>query len=220
MKKLIIGVIAFVAGAGIGTGVTYAVCKSKLEKKYNKLERKLHRQYDVMMKRLDQAPVVDVTDDVIKESTWMERDISNMTSDDQKAFYMQKIRDLGYSVGEYDLDDEEVNPVDEDAEDDEAPEELSEEITLLSYNEFVHLDQTDLKSLSFTYYAEDKTVTDDKDNIIPEWKSLIGEEWIDVINAKNHSCFVLNRDAGIVADIEYMEGSYKDLVEGTSSEEV
>ena len=220
MNKLIIGVIAFAAGAGIGTGVTYAICKSKLEKKYNKLERKLHRQYDVMMKRLDQAPVVEATDDVIKESTWMERDISNMSSDDQKAFYMQKIRDLGYSVGEYDIDeDDEVNPIDDD-EDDEAPEELSEEITLLSYNDFVHLDQTDLKSLSFTYYAEDKTVTDDKDNIIPEWRSLIGDEWIDVINAKNHSCFILNRDAGIVADIEYMEGSYKDLVEGVSSEEV
>ena len=220
MNKIVIGVIAFAAGAGIGTGITYAVCKSKLEKRYNKLERKLHKQYDIMMKRIDEAPVIerDYTD-VVKESEWVERDISNMSKEDQKEFYMHKIQDLGYTVGEYDLDeDDEVNPID-DEDDDESPEEHSDKISLLNYNEFVRIDTTDLKTMSFTYYSEDKTITDDKDNIVPEWRNLIGDEWIDVLNNKNHTCFILNRDAGIVADIEFIEGSYKDIVEGVSSDE-
>lgn len=212
MNNIIAGAIGFVAGSAIGGGIAYAILKGKMEKHYAELEDHLHQIYDIKMDRIDASAKYKDTVDILCDPVFEDEEA-------QKEYYMDKLKSLGYTT--YEVDDDEVNPVDNDDffEDDEAPVESLTGIELLSYNEFVRIDDTNLKHINLTYYAGDKTITDDTDEIIPEWRELVGEEWLDEVNEINHTCFVVNHDAGILADIEYMEGSYKQLVEGVASDE-
>lgn len=211
-KTVIYTVCGFVLGAAAGTGITYAVCKSKLETKYQKLEENLHHLYDIKMKRLDEAPVETAFDP-----------IENMDDDERKDFYMKKLQDLGYGVFEAeDYEGEEVNPEyesDDFIEDDEAPVESSEGIEVLSYNDYIRIDDSQLTCISLNYYGGDNTVTDEEGDLYPDWKDAIGTEWVETINKDNPTAYILNHDRSLLVDIEFKEGTYKELVAGDATDE-
>lgn len=208
-KAVIFAVAGFIIGAGAGTGITYAVCKGKLEKKYQEYEANLHHLYDIKMKRLDEAPVVDVDDQY--------EVVDNMSEELQKKYYMEKLKNLGYGVFEAeDYDSEEVNP---EYDEDENPSEEPEGIELLNYNDYIRIDDSQLTCISMNYYAGDNTVTDEENELYPGWKDIIGEEWIESIDKDNPTAYILNHDRSMLVDIEFKEGSYKNLVEGIASDE-
>lgn len=208
MSKVIFAVGGFVLGAATGVGITYGIIKGKLEKQYQALEDSMKHIYDIKMKRLDEAPVVD---DELEA-------IDNMPEETQKRYYMEKLQKLGYGVFEAeDYEGEEVNP---EYDEDVNPSEEPEGIELLNYNDYIRIDDSQLTCVSMNYWAGDNTVTDEENELYPGWKDIIGEEWIETIDKDNPTAYVLNHDRSMLVDIEYKEGSYSGNVEGTSSEEV
>ena len=212
-KKVIYTVCGFILGAAAGTGITYAVCKAKLESKYQKLEENLHHLYDIKMRRIDEAPVVEDTFDPIE----------SMDDEERKDFYMKKLQDLGYGVFEAeDYESEEVNPDYESNdffEDDEAPVEESGGIEVLSYNEYIRIDDSQLTCISLNYYGGDNTVTDEDGDIYADWKDAIGTEWVETINKDNPTAYIFNHDRSLLVDIEFKAGTYKELVAGIATDE-
>lgn len=220
MKKTIIFAIGgFIAGAAAGAGVTYFVVK----KKFQKEAEEYREMYIRKIRSIDSAAVEDIEN--------YEPEMSDDMSDEQKKeFYMNKLKDLGYGVfdeEEYDEMREEVNPVvdeddryiDENDSDNEAPTEEPIGIEELSYNEYIRTDDTNLSRLSLTYYAGDNTVADSEDEIVPNWRELIGDEWLDKLDKEHPTAYYVNHSAGLLIDIDYVEGSFKELVEGIASDE-
>ena len=220
MKKTIIFAIGgFIAGAAAGAGVTYFVVK----KRFQKEAEEYREMYIRKIRSIDSAAVEDIEN--------YEPEMSDDMSDEQKKeFYMNKLKDLGYGVfdeEEYDEMREEVNPVvdeddryiDENDSDNEAPTEEPIGIEELSYNEYIRTDDTNLSRLSLTYYAGDNTVADSEDEIVPNWRELIGDEWLDKLDKEHPTAYYVNHSAGLLIDIDYVEGSFKELVEGIASDE-
>lgn len=219
MKKTIIFAIGgFIAGAAAGAGVTYFVVK----KKFQKEAEEYREMYIRKIRSIDSAAVEDIEN--------YEPEMSDdMTDDQKKEFYMNKLKDLGYGVfdeEEYDEMREEVNPVDdedryidENDSNNEAPTEEPIGIEELSYNEYIRTDDTNLSRLSMTYYAGDNTVADSEDEIVPNWRELIGDEWLDKLDKEHPTAYYVNHAAGLLIDIDYVDGSYKELVEGIASDE-
>lgn len=206
MSKIVIGVLGFIAGAATGAGVYHLVFKKKLENQYGELKDSLQETYAKKLRTLEE---IDVTD---MEPEEVENPIEEMDPEQKKEFYVNKLRELGYGTYEVDDDDyEEVNP-------EEGPSDDQVGIELLSYNEYIRTDDSDLSVMSLTYYAEDKTIADEK-GIVTDWKELIGVDWLDNISKDNPTAYILNYDRSLLVDIEYAEGSFKELVEGEASDE-
>lgn len=206
MSKIVIGVLGFIAGAATGAGVYHLVFKKKLENQYGELNRNLQTLYAKKLRELEEIDVTDV------EPEEVENPIEEMDAEQKKEFYVNKLRELGYGTYEVDDDDyEEVNP-------EEGPSDDPVGIELLTYNEFIRTDETDLSIMSLTYYAEDKTIADEN-GIVTDWKDLIGVDWLDDISKDNPTAYILNHDRSLLVDIEYAEGSFKALVEGEASDE-
>jgi hypothetical protein len=207
MSKIVIGVLGFIAGAATGAGVYHLVFKKKLENQYGELNRSLQTLYAKKLRELDEADVTDV------EPEEVENPIEEMDAEQKKEFYVNKLRELGY--GTYEVEDEEdyeeVNP-------EEGPSDDLVGIELLSYNEYIRTDDSDLSVMSLTYYAGDNTIADEK-GIVTDWRDLMGDDWLDVISKDNPTAYILNHDHGLLIDIEYAEGSFKELVEGVASDE-
>ena len=223
MKKTVIfGIVGFVAGAAAGAGITYVMLKHKFEEEYVKYAEDLRDLYDKHMRSIDQAPDITELDGV-----------EEMSDEDKKNFYVKKLEDLGYmpmSEDEYISEcneNIEVNPLPDDDEEDEyedAPEDdgPTEEpigIEELSYYDYIHTDDTSLSRLSLTYYAGDNTVADTEDEIVPNWRELIGDEFIDKLSKENPTAYYINHSSGLLIDIDYVEGGYKELVEGIATDE-
>ena len=206
MSKIVIGVLGFIAGAATGAGVYHLVFKKKLENQYGELNRNLQTLYAKKLRELEEIDVTDV------EPEEVENPIEEMDPEQKKEFYVNKLRELGYGTYEVDDDDyEEVNP-------EEGPSDDQVGIELLSYNDYIRTDDSDLSVMSLTYYAEDKTIADEK-GIVTDWKDLIGVDWLDDISKDNPTAYILNHDRSLLVDIEYAEGSFKALVEGEASDE-
>ena len=207
MSKIVIGVLGFIAGAATGAGVYHLVFKKKLENQYGELNRNLQTLYAKKLRELDEADVTDMEPEEIDDP------IEEMDTEQKKEFYVNKLRELGYGTYEVEDDEdyEEVNP-------EEGPSDDQVGIELLTYNDFIRTDDSDLSILSLTYYAEDKTIADEK-GIVTDWKDLIGVDWLDDISKDNPTAYILNHDRSLLVDIEYAEGSFKSLVEGEASDE-
>ena len=213
-KSVIFAIGGFVLGAATGVGIAYGVIKGKLEKQYQALEDSMRHIYDIKMKRLDEAPVVDMENPFDS----FEPVIESQPEEIQKRYYMEKLQKLGYGVFEVeDYDSEEVNP---EYDEDENPSEEPEGIELLNYNDYIRIDDSQLTCVSMNYWAGDNTVTDEENELYPGWKDIIGEEWIETIDKDNPTAYVLNHDRSMLVDIEFKEGTYSGNVEGPSSEEV
>ena len=206
MNKIVIGVLGFIAGAATGAGVYHLVFKKKLENQYGELNRNLQTLYAKKLRELDE---IDVTD---MEPEEVENPIEEMDAEQKKEFYVNKLRELGY--GTYEVDDEdyeEVNP-------EEGPSDDQVGIELLSYNDYIRTDDSELSVMSLTYYAGDNTIADEK-GIVTDWKDIMGVDWLDSISKDNPTAYILNHDRSLLIDIEYAEGTFKELVEGDASDE-
>ena len=206
MSKIVIGVLGFIAGAATGAGVYHLVFKKKLENQYGELNRNLQILYSKKLRDLDE---IDVTD---MEPEEVENPIEEMDVEQKKEFYVNKLRELGYGTYEVDDDDyEEVNP-------EEGPSDDQVGIELLSYNDYIRTDDSDLSVMSLTYYAGDNTIADEK-GIVTDWKDIMGVDWLDVISKDNPTAYILNHDRSLLIDVEYAEGTFKELVEGEATDE-
>lgn len=205
MSKIVIGVLGFIAGAATGAGVYHLVFKKKLENQYGELNRNLQTLYAKKLRELDEADVTDMEPEEIEDP------IEEMDRVQKRSFYMDKLRELGYPVYEFEEEYEEVNP-------EEGPSDDTVGIELLSYNDYIRTDDSDLSIMSLTYYAGDNTIADEK-GIVTDWKELIGVDWLDDISKDNPTAYILNHDRSLLVDIEYAEGSFKALVEGEASDE-
>ena len=200
MNKIVVGVLGFVAGAATGAGIYHFVLKSKLEKEYDALHDNLIEQYSAKLADLDMLRVEEM------------ETVEEMDDEQKKDFYVGKLREMGYATYEADEDDyEEVNP-------EESPSDDQVGIELLSYNDYIRTDDSDLSIMSLTYYAGDNTIADEK-GIVTDWKDIMGVDWLDVISKDNPTAYILNHDRSLLIDIEYAEGTFKELVEGDASDE-
>lgn len=208
MNKIVIGVLGFIAGAATGAGVYHLVIKKKFENQYDELMNDLQETYTKKLRELDEADVTVMNPEEVEEP------IEEMDPKQKMRYYAEKIRELGYSAYEFEEDEddyEEVNP-------EGGPSDDQVGIELLTYNEYIRTDDSDLSVLSLTYYAGDKTIADEK-GIVTDWKDLIGVDWLDDISKDNPTAYILNHDRSLLVDIEYAEGSFKELVEGVASDE-
>ena len=199
MNKIVIGVLGFIAGAATGAGVYHFVLKKKLEDSYGELIDGLQETYAKKLRELDE---IDVEEN---------EPIEEMDRVQKRGFYMDKLRELGYPVYEFEEEYEEVNPED-------GPSDDQVGIEILSYNDYIRTDDSELSIMSLTYYAGDNTIADEK-GIVTDWKDIMGVDWLDNISKDNPTAYILNHDRSLLIDIEYAEGTFKELVEGEATDE-
>lgn len=189
MKELLI----FLAGAGIGAGITYFVMKSKIKKNISKIEEETKEK------------IREEETEIIQENLRQEMDIEECDTDELIQYYIDQLRDLGVGVlyneeDDYDPEFDEVNPTDDTA--DIYP--ITDIVNNTTHNEYS-------KEL-IIYYEKDQTFVDDETKEpIDSWRQYFGNDIMENIgrhNWESGSLFIRNEALESDFQIILNEGSF------------
>lgn len=162
MNTTIKYILSFVAGAGIGSAVTYKLLKVKYEQfaqeQIDSVKETYQRRNE--LKFIDEAH--DVNDDgIVKESV---EDGANEKPDISVSDYAKQLKDLGYT--KYSDISSDKN---EEKEGEQKP--MIDKPYVIPPEEFGEFE--DYECISLTYYA-DKVLTDDNDELVEDVDDIVG----------------------------------------------
>lgn len=199
MNSTIKYILTFIAGAGIGSAVTYKLLKVKYEQFAQEQIDSVKEKYSVRKELKTDEEVHELNDEeIVNEAI---EDGSSSTPDIKK--YAKQLKDLGYTKYS--------NMSDENDEEQEVNEEpMIDKPYVIPPDEFGEFDE--YECISLTYYA-DKVLADENDELVEDVDNVVGLDSLsrfgeyedDSVHVRNDS---LKCDYEILYDPRY----YSDIV--------
>lgn len=190
-KDLLVKGLIFVAGAAVGSVVTWKVVKTKYEQIANEeiesVKETFSRKKDITVK--------DVAEAAVKEGINVDIELGD------RKMSTEEIRDMVQKLGY--LNDEIMKNKEEDEEDmDYRPEVIAPEESW----------EQDYPTISLTYYEGDGVLTDDRNRPIRNVDELVGEDFASHFGEyEDDSVFIRNDKFKTYYEILRDYGSYSDL---------
>ena len=201
MNKILI----FLLGVAVGGVGTYFFVKKKNDAEWSKFLKEIDDEKDIkeMESKLEKSGK-DL--DKFVEQVKARRDeesIEELSEDELKDYYMARLKELGFSVEERDV--EAVNPVDEEGPDEEG-----------QFVYGIHKILYDTGKSEYTkehlgYYKGDDTFVDlDTGEPIDNWYQHLGDAWYEELRIDPHADTVYIRNEALESDYEVviMDGSF------------
>lgn len=189
MNNKVINIIAFVAGAGIGSAATWYFLKEKFEKQYqeeiNSVKNALFKKYDALNTKED----VDVKKETVPQF-----------AKEDKEQYSKIVKQYDYT--QFAQNREEALS---------EPEEVEEKVSgpyIISPDMY---DESDYDTVSLTYYADDVLADSISDEVYDDPYSLVGEFKSHFGEYDDDSVFVRNDDERLDYEIIRDDRRYSDV---------
>ena len=225
-SNTIFAATGFVIGAGISALITWRVTKKYYDDRIDDEIEQVKVSYDVLAKQRKTGPYSDPSEIAEKY-----RDEKNVPA------FVEQLKDLGYSSQEEafadpDFDKEaflarnlaDENPADEDEpysswvvkEDRSNP----NRPYVITYEEFSE-DHLDFEKVSISYYEEDDTLADEREEPIPNLNDIIGDESVERFGDRSHDpnvVYVRNERLSLDFEVTRNPRSYLEAVLGIKEE--
>lgn len=172
-KAVVTEVLVFGLGLSIGGGTAYILTKRKYEKQLEADIQSVKETYDRRYKSGEFATPGKVLENIRE----LEEEREQIT--EQLDEFSQEIADLGYNTGAVEEEREEpVIVIESEAR--IIPEELSMPDNMdphvISYDSFMGDDYDHFDKISITYFQEDDTLMDEREEVIPDIENLLGAD--------------------------------------------